>query len=170
MTQLNYETPPPEFEMHCPGCGHLVYGQNPLQTFFKCPDCGTEFIPPRGEQSDSRDVELSGLHIQNVSVLRRATYRTRSHFIIGSAASLVATVEMLLMLFRSWQYHTWLGAIASLCVGTALAVLFWHCLTRALQLTKELHESKLESPTEPQDFSKLGDGSQRIRDLENLVD
>jgi hypothetical protein len=169
VTELNDESQPPEFQMQCPMCGHLVNGQNPLQTLYQCPACNAEFLRPLADPTDSRDAELSGLHIQNVSVLRRATYRTRSHFIVGAAASLVAVFEMLLMLIRSYRYHTWLGAIASVCVGAALSMLFWLCLKRALQLTHELQESKLPSPIEPQDFSKLGDGSQRIRDLENLV-
>jgi hypothetical protein len=140
-----------------------------LQTLFKCPACNVEFIIPLGEASDGREDELSGLRIQNVSVLRRATYRTRSHFIVGSAASLVAVVEMLLLVTRSLRYHAWFSAFASFCVGVAVSMLFRHSLKRALQLTKELHESKIQTSTEPQDFSNLGDGSQRVRDLENLA-
>lgn len=169
VTQINDESPPPEFVAPCPTCGHQVSGKNALQTVYQCDACNSEFIVTLGEHFDSRDDELSGLHIQNVAVLRRATYRTRSHFIVGAAASLVAVAEMVLLLIRSIRLHSWLGAAASVCVGVMLSVLFRHCLTRAMQLTQELHDSRIPSPTEPQDFSKLGDGSQRVRDLENLI-
>ena len=169
MTQLNYETPPPEFELNCPACGQVVFGQNALQAMFKCPACGTEFLPPLGQVTDTREDELSALRIQNFSTLRRATYRSRSHFIVGAAATFIADVEMLMLISRSLPRRAWLNTFAALCVGVAMSMLFWHCVKRVMQLTKELRESKLESPTEPQDFSNLGDGSQRVRDLENLT-
>jgi len=172
VTQIDYESTPPEFAMPCPACGYHVPGQSALQTLYKCPSCDSEFIVPLGQpapQRPDRADELSGLRIRNVSVLRRATYRTRSHFIIGAAASFMAVVEMALLLVRSIRYRIWYSGFAAACVGVALAILCWHCIKRAMDLTRELRDSKLQLPDEPQDFSNLSDGSHRVRDLENLV-
>jgi hypothetical protein len=48
-------------------------------------------------------------------------------------------------------------------------MIFAIALRRITELTHEIRRSRLPEPTQPPDFSHLGDGSQRLRDLEAMT-
>jgi hypothetical protein len=167
VSQFEYESPS-EFVLPCPSCGHEVRGVSHLQTLYKCPACGTEFLAVGGVHSTADEETLNALRIRNVSLLRRSVFRTRSHFIVGASACIVALSEVVLIMLRGFRTRAWLTEITCIAAGFGLIILLKHCVARIVALGRELRDSKMQLPNEPQDFSNLSDGSQRIRDLENL--
>jgi len=168
VSELEHELPT-DFSMPCPSCAHDVRGVSRLQTLYKCPACGLEFLAIGGEHRTEDEEALNSLRIRNLALLRRSIFRTRSHFIVGASACVVALSELALIAFRGVQSRAWITGVACAAAGYGLVILLRHCIRRIIALGRELRDSKTHLPDEPQDFSSLGDGSQRVRDLETLV-
>jgi len=170
---------------HCPRCGteFQITATSPI---LQCPACGEQFFPPEpvGEfieatespgPKPSSEEELSGMRIRQISVMRRAAYRTRSYYIIGLGACVVIAIELCLMIVRSIRethlhFRTSsLFAFAAYClflIGAIAGGFFF--ARRLIELQQEIRQSLQKEPAAQPDFSSLQDGTQHIRELEQM--
>jgi hypothetical protein len=170
--------------VQCPSCGGNDVSSS-AHGIARCNQCGSEFLVQTDEptETDSAGVlayrapgaqhadeaELSELQIRYVSNLRRGAYRERSYWIIAAALCLVGAVKLLQIGLATW-WRGWILAGAGDVLGSvAAAMIFTVAARRIAALTREIRQSRLKDPTDPPDFSHLGDGSQRVRDLEAMT-
>ena len=171
----------------CPSCSERSEFEHvPGDGLLECPACGAQFFAPRdGAESDSgpdhgddeaefqgaedRSDELDGLRIRQLSALRRATSRQRSYVLIGWVACLVAVIQLLWMTVQHVRMAGWdrrpIAYLMFAAAGLLGSVLF---MRRAREYTRELSRSALTEPEAAPDFSTLSDGSQRVRNLEEM--
>jgi hypothetical protein len=124
---------------------------------------------PADRAGDFAD-ELDGLRIRQLSALRRGAYRARSYALIGVGACAVTGIQLLIMTVthvraRGWgMYPT--GYVLGACVAVMLAS---HFGRRVMELHREIKTPAPlpPAPAEP-DFSRLSDGSQQWKNLEDI--
>jgi hypothetical protein len=119
----------------------------------------------------ANDPELDGLRIRQLSTMRRAAYRSRSHAVVAMLVCVVAVVQAAIDLIGDvrhaaigWRIPVYLAFIVA---GTVGAIFF---ARRASALHREAKATRLQPPATPPDFSTLGDGSQRWPNLEDIHD
>jgi hypothetical protein len=122
-----------------------------------------------GEIDDDRSAELDGMRIQQLATLRRSAYRSRSYAVIAMLVCIIAMAQAALLLIQylmriGWGWQPILYAM----FVVAGAWGGWFFMRRAMALHREAKQSYLEFPTTPPDFSTLGDGSQRWKNLEEI--
>lgn len=163
----------------CPHCNQNVQVDDPQpQQMIVCPHCAQEFILPAFEpplQADATAVQSSGdelnaKRIQQFSLMRRATYRSRSYAIIAAAGCSAAVAQLGVMAVREVLWNGWslwpIGYIAS---ALAAALGAWHFIGQAIKLNQSIFEaSASKSLDTAPDFAKLSDGSQHASDLERI--
>jgi hypothetical protein len=118
---------------------------------------------------DHQDDELDSLRIRQFAALRRATYRSRSYAIIAAIACAGAALQLAWLATRhasivAWDWRPVLFAalaIASI-VGSSWFV------RRAIDLHRQAKQTLLPEPTSPPEFSKLSDGTQVAKNLEEM--
>lgn len=154
-TALDAEPAPQPQELLCPGCGEVVG------------------IPatdmPETDAAPGDESELDGLRIRQLAAGRRAAYRSRSYCVIAAVVCAVAVVQL-----------SWNGVLLLRATGVTLkpisyflfailaawgAVFF---LAKARLLHREARRSALPTTTTSPDFTPLGDGSQRWKNLEDV--
>jgi len=170
---------------HCPRCGteFQITATSPI---LQCPACGEQFFPPEPldepiENTESHEPkapseeELSGMRIRQISVMRRAAYRTRSYYIIGLGACVVIAIQLCLMIVRSFREVHLHFRTSSLFAFTAYCLFLVGAITggfffarRLLELQQEIRQSLQKEPAAQPDFSSLQDGTQHIRELEQM--
>jgi hypothetical protein len=137
----------------------------------QCPQCGQQFLPVEetGAVPVVDDDELSELRIRNISNLRRGAYRSRSWLIMATSVCIVAAAKFVQITVVAIRSRLYLAAIGdALCVVAAL-VMTSMIGPKIVALTREIRRSRLQvPPEEPPDFSRLGDGSQRWKKLDEL--
>jgi hypothetical protein len=121
--------------------------------------------------ADDRDDELSALRIRQLTTARRAAYRSRSYCVVGAIVCVVAFVQF-----------TWNGVAELRGAGLGvrpIAYVFaaplaawgaFYFFRKAMAFDREAKQSVLPEtppPGEP-DFSTLGDGSERWKNLEDI--
>jgi hypothetical protein len=146
----------------------------------QCPHCGHQFLPgieqgiASAEDQSAQvvqradDDELSELRIRNVSNLRRGAYRSRSWLIIALAVCAVAAVKLILITVVAVRHRWYVAAIGDGLSVVAAVILVTILVPKIAALTREIRGSRLQPPTDVPDFSNLGDGSQRWKDLDEL--
>jgi predicted nucleic acid-binding Zn-ribbon protein len=170
---------------HCPRCGN-EFQIAPTSPILQCPACGEQFFPPEPadepiENTKSPELkapseeELSGMRIRQISVMRRAAYRTRSYYIIGLGACAVITIELCLMIVRSIRETHLHFRTSSLFAFTAYCLFLVGAIAggfffarRLIELQQEIRQSLQKEPAAQPDFSSLQDGTQHIRELEQM--
>src|SRR4051794_39272905 len=115
---------------------------------------------PEPETLDYRSAGLDGLRIRQLSAMRRAAYRSRSHAVIAMLVCVVAAIQCAIFLVQHLR-HTGFGwrvilYAAIVVLGTYGATFFRR---RAIALHREATQTYLHDPTTPPDFSQLSDGS-----------
>ena len=170
---------------HCPRCGNefQITEQSPI---LQCPACGEQFFPPEPaevptettespEPKPSTEEELSGMRIRQISVMRRAAYRTRSYYIIGLGACIVIAIELCLMIVRSVrETHLHFGtarlyALVAYCLFLVCSIAGgFFFARRLLELQQEIRQSLQKEPSVQPDFSTLQNGTQHIHGLEQM--
>ena len=149
-----------------------------------CPRCGTEFFPPvleyqypidaadsdqEGDPDDADQEELSSLRIRQIAALRRGAYRSRSYCMIGAAALLATTIELIIMTVQRVRAAGWSWLPTLYAAAAALSFLgAWRLVVKIRSLSQEVRHTLLNEPTEPPDFTPLSDGSQHVKNLEEL--
>jgi hypothetical protein len=122
-----------------------------------------------GEMDDDRSAELNELRIRQLATLRRSAYRSRSHAVIAMLVCIVAMAQAAVLLAQHLIQigMGWRPVIYTMfVVGGAGGG--WFFARKAMVLHRETKQSYIQSPTEPPDFSTLGDGSQRWKNLEEI--
>jgi hypothetical protein len=164
----------------CPKCGNRVGGVSP-EGLGHCSNCGEQFLATVGElelgvetgvvegERANDDAELSELRIRNVSSLRRGAYRSRSYLIIAAGVCAVAAAKLIQMARLAWRGGLRLAAIGDALFAVAAIIGLVMIWRKIAVLTREIRASRLQDPQSPPDFSNLGDGSQRLRDLEAMT-
>jgi DNA-directed RNA polymerase subunit RPC12/RpoP len=173
----------------CPECGADVAAPEGSPAV-QCSQCGAQFFKP-GEAEDGqafelsdgsseslaadRDAELSRLRIRQFAVLRRAVYRSRSYFFMGVIVCLAAVIDLI------WTaIH--LAITTRLRTGPSSWLLFVGCVVlvvpalwgtryfagRIGETNRELESSAREEPGAEPDFSSLSDGTQQVKNLEEM--
>jgi hypothetical protein len=118
---------------------------------------------------DDHDAQLDSLRIRQVALLRRATYRSRSHAIIAAAVCAVAAVQvgwMAVEAVRAGQ-QVW-ASLGYLC--GAVGAVWGSCwfIRKAMRLQHETARLETPPPSGSPDFSTLRDGSDVVQRLENI--
>ena len=159
----------------CPSCSQPVeVPLGPEEQVATCPHCGSEFTVPaatsdeRSEPS-SREAELDSLRIRQLGAAKRAAYRSRSYAVIGVIFCAAAAGQLIWNAIARVRSTGWtIRPILFLVFAGLFVWLTIYLVRRAIELTREAKETRLEEPTAPPDFSHLSDGSQRWKDLENI--
>ncbi len=120
----------------------------------------------------SNDTHLNSNRIRQMAALRRAAYRSRSYCLIAIGACIVAAAELVFDAIRRLRQHPALSgiliAIAYFLAAALLIVLTRHFIRLAVRFHRESKKSILSDPAVPPDFSQLQNGSQVVKNLEDL--
>jgi len=147
---------------------------------FTCPRCARqEFVTIDDEDAsaeqrratlEARDEqELDGLRIRQLSALRRATYRSRSYAVVAAVGCAIGLAQLVVMArneYRAAGASGWLASYVALSIAAVFGGQYF--FRRAVELHREAKRSRLEPPLVPPDFSKLGNGADRWKDLEDV--
>ncbi len=118
--------------------------------------------------AEAQKHELDNNQIKKITHIRRTAVRSRGYLLVGSifcAALGVQTVWNSVGRFRSNENTI---AAAYLMAGAILFALAWKALVRAQHFKREADASALSDPKTPPDFSRLNDGSQSWKNLEDM--
>ncbi|HTL28204.1 MAG TPA: hypothetical protein VL282_03245 [Tepidisphaeraceae bacterium] len=167
---------PPEepADITCPACGASV-APDPDAIALHCGNCGHEFFidSSADEQSapaeEKRDEDaLDAVHIRQRLTLVRSAYRSRSYAIIAMCICAVLLVQAIITDIHQFRAGAMvpgsLYAIVALVAAYGTIAFF----RRALLFHREAKQTALHDPNSSPDFSNLGDGSQRWRNLEDI--
>jgi hypothetical protein len=132
-------------------------------------DYAGPFTP--NDRSDDASDELDGLRIRQLAALKRGAIRARSYALIGTVLAGVAVMKLVLMTIELVRARGWtLLPIAYILLACAALMLTVYLLRRAIKLHREANVPAPMPPTPPggPDFSKLSDGSQQWKNLEDI--
>lgn len=160
----------------CPNCDAPLEAELQTQAVqTDCPVCGRLILIPAIDGSthlpnnDAPDDQLSERRIRQIAAARKAVYRSRSYLLIGSAFCLVAGMQLLWFAVLNFAAQRLIGGALLAVGGAGLLAASVYFLITARQLKREAETTALPlSPTSP-DLSKLGDGTQQVRNLEDLT-
>jgi len=120
----------------------------------------------------SSDDHLNSTRIRQMAALRRAAYRSRSYCLIAIGGCIVGAAEFIFDAIRRLREHPGLSgiviAIAYFLAAAVLIVLTRFFVRLAARFHRESKESILSQPTAPPEFSQLQDGSQVVKNLEDM--
>jgi hypothetical protein len=118
------------------------------------------------------DDHLNSTRIRQMAALRRGAIRSRSYCVIALGGCVVGAAELVFDAFHRWpapvNLRGVLVAILYLFCAVALIVLAGYFLRLAIRLHREARRSSLPPVSTPPDFSQLQDGSQIVRNLEDM--
>ncbi len=176
-----------QHELSCPACGQPVERPDDMmQNLLVCLHCGHQFFieiaPPdeiavddetareelrrKVEAEQNRERDLDGMRIRALSTERRAMYRTRSFLIVAVFGCGFGIYLIVNELIHGQCTRLGQGAMVVLAIGCAMGIPFFGRKIASLQA--ELRKPVMSEPTEPPDFELLGDGSQTVRQLEEM--
>jgi hypothetical protein len=189
-------SPPPE-PIHCPHCGSATPAAlTDKPQIAICPQCAQAFVVPAldgstpvvaqvgvapaessfayddtaaAPGSSAREDDLDALRIRQIAAIKRTAYRTRSYFLIATVVCMVASARLLWIGYEGWSIpgqRKW--AMLEILAATVLFVLARRAFARSVYYKRESEKSALEEPDRPPDLSKLSDGSQRWKNLDNI--
>ncbi|HEX4053493.1 MAG TPA: hypothetical protein VHX86_04440 [Tepidisphaeraceae bacterium] len=120
----------------------------------------------------SADDHLNPIRIRQMAALRRAAIRSRSYCVIALGGCIVTAADFIFFGVRRLRSHpNTLGiliAVVYFFAAVALLILTRYCVHLALRFHREANQSALPPPVAPPDFSTLQDGSQVVKDLEDI--
>ena len=121
----------------------------------------------RGDQD--REEHLDALRIRQAAALRRSLYRGRAYAVVGALACAAVAAQCAWLAYGHVRAIGWGVRPLALVVPMfgAVVAAAW-CIRRAAALAREARATVIPEPTVPPDFSTLGDGSQRARNLEDV--
>jgi len=123
----------------------------------------------REEAVARRESELEGLRMRHVIVQRRAAARSRTYAILGAGVCAMGAIKLVIMAWQDGRAHGWgLWEVGFVAVAVVAVWGFWYFVGRAAYWGKESRAAVMPEPEVAPDFSTLGDGSQRARDLEDI--
>ncbi|MDB5171324.1 MAG: hypothetical protein JWN51_97 [Phycisphaerales bacterium] len=178
-------------EHSCPDCGQPVGESARVGPVLVCPHCGSQFFPPAPDEADEsgednsdspkrnahHEEELRELRIRQFSTLRRTAYRTRSYFVIGTAACLIVAIQLMIRGVQALHLVGWRGrpigyflAAGACLVGMVEFGIRVARVQRGINADLRARElEEIEAASREPDFTPLSDGSQQARNLEQMV-
>lgn len=155
----------------CPAChGEIeiageLHGQSVV-----CPHCGRLVLPQvQSEQDLSYRQELDAVHIRQVSQAKRATMRAASYAVAGAIACVVLAIEMLWRAALSYRAgEGWLRPILYVLGYDVFGLAGLWLWSKNRALARQGRQSQVAAPLTSPDFSTLGDGSQVVKNLEQM--
>ncbi|HEY0007908.1 MAG TPA: hypothetical protein VGB55_04205 [Tepidisphaeraceae bacterium] len=172
--------------LECPYCGAAVE-IDPSAPIQKCPTCAQEFLLDTDDEEARNRAALEVLeyratahherlddrHIRAVQLELRSLYRSRTWMLVLGFACLGGVGQMAWLAARNWEQLQSDRIVAYAVVLAGLAMIgFWSLgvanrYRRQAEAEAEAHRLKT-APTEPPDFSTLGDGSQFANRLDQM--
>lgn len=158
----------------CPACGEAVR-IDPTAISLHCTHCGHDFFIESDEEEHAapevqptNEAELDAARIRQRMTIVRSAYRSRSYAIIAMTICAVLAIQSILSAIARFRVRSLPLAFLYLLfalLGIAGTIYFFR---KAMALHREARQSLLDHPTAPPDFSDLGDGRDRVRNLENI--
>jgi len=164
----------------CPDCGGPgVQAATAMSNIARCQECGREFFAENGpvdpDESEPKtpsggiESEFDRIRIRQLSSMRRAIYRSRSHVLIASSVCVAAAAQCVYLAVRGVQAGGWSLAPVLLLLPVLPALIgAGFFARRAMAFHREARLTAQADPATPPDFSTLADGSQRASNLENI--
>jgi hypothetical protein len=181
----------------CPSCSEpIVLTEAPANGLVECPACGAQFFAaadPDDIEAEARaeaeaeaalgrrEAELSELHVRQISTLRRSMIRSRSYFITGAWACIIAAAELVwlaalrfgeLTADKASGIHVGITSyfipIAEVLCLVPAVLGSRYFFRRARQAAIELKATVMKDPETPPDLSTLGGGLEPWRGLEEM--
>jgi DNA-directed RNA polymerase subunit RPC12/RpoP len=160
----------------CPACGAEV-AIEPGASILQCPACNHQFFLKLSDEEIEAEAaapgptdepQLDALRIRQRTTMVRSAYRSRSYAIIATIVCTVLAVQSSIFAIHRFRAHSSPLAFLYLvfCLAGAWGAIFF--FRNALSLHREARKPSLDEPTAPPDFSDLGDGSDRVRKLEEM--
>jgi hypothetical protein len=113
--------------------------------------------------------ELDALRIRRWAALRRSAYRSRSYAVIAAAGCIGAAGELVYLAIPHLRAAGGIVWGILYLVGVVLLLVMAAYFGRlTLVYHRQARESALAPPAKPPDFSALCDGSQILKNLENI--
>jgi hypothetical protein len=112
--------------------------------------------------------DLDALRIKQIAKLRRAAYRSRGYLLIASVLCAALAGQMIWMGIGRYRNEARVLGAGLVLAALIVLALGWRAFGRARELKAEADKSVLEEPRTPPDFSKLSDGSQAWKNLEDV--
>ncbi len=112
--------------------------------------------------------DLDANQIRKITHRRRAAYRSRGYLLTGSIFAAALGIQLVWNSVGRFRGGYNVIAAAYVMAAAILFALAWRALLRAQQVKREADASALSDPKTPPDFSKLGDGSQSWKNLEDM--
>jgi hypothetical protein len=126
---------------------------------------------PDDPEDSARD-QLDAQRIRKMAALRRSAYRSRSYCLIVLGGCVAGAAEFIFKAVRRWPVPwSWRGFLIVafyLAAAIALLALSRRMIRLAIRFHREAKQTSLADPNTPPDFSTLQDGSQTVRNLEEM--
>jgi hypothetical protein len=118
------------------------------------------------------DDHLNSNRIRQMAALRRSAIRSRSYCVIAIGGCVVGAADFVFFAIRRLLGHpSTLGILIAITYFLAAAILLFssrYFVRLARRFHGQANQSAIPEPTMPPDFSKLQDGSQIVRNLEEM--
>jgi DNA-directed RNA polymerase subunit RPC12/RpoP len=178
------DSPSQPQRLRCPGCGEEVeVSAESAGELARCAYCNTDFFASKDQshlpvvddtKSDIAEIDRQNafdkLRIDNYAALRLSAIRARSLWLIGLCLAIFTEVSMLggaidyVRMSHRWGWWPSFELLIAVLAGR-IAFFAWR---RMQHFKREMDHSAIPEPDTPPDFSALGDGRDRWKDLENV--
>jgi len=115
---------------------------------------------------------LNSNRIRQMAALRRGAIRSRSYCVIALCGCIVGAAEFGFDAWKRWprpaNVRGVLVATVYVLCGVGLLLLGRYFFRLAMRFHGETRQSNLPNPQTPPDFSQLSDGSQIVKNLEEI--
>jgi len=125
-------------------------------------------LPVEDQPAPTKEDDLDEMRIRQITRSRRTAYRSRGFLLIGSVVCAVLAMQLIWISIGRFQEGLKVAGSAFVMAAMVLLALAWRALARAHQLKREAEASALSEPKTPPDFSRLNDGSQSWKNLEDM--
>lgn len=137
-----------------------------------CPHCGQMLVlddePAREAVAPAVADELEEVKIKRVVRDRRAMLRTRGYYLALMVGAWVGGAQAIWSAWGQRSSGQGLMLIAYAMIALACVLLGWEMWRRAREMSARLSAMKMPEPQKPPDFTGLSDGSQHVRNLEQM--
>jgi hypothetical protein len=178
--------PPATDPILCPNCGQpATIKTDDSGSVIHCPACDADFVATSGEQTDGcaveweeplptaegADDELDGLRIRKLVRARRSAIRARTYAVVILICSMFMAVQLILTDVQEVHLYGWdAWAILYTIFAGAMVITATVASRKAAALHRESNLSDMDEPERAPHFDDLSDGSQRVRNLEQIRD
>lgn len=163
----------------CDRCGAAMdVGRGPAG-IMECRACGAQMLAlteaidyASPDDAAAPTDRLNTLRVQKIASLRRSNDRVRRYFVIGATLCAVLAIQCIIWAIAEWRavgVNVPGVALLALAVAALIGGGFFFVQWRAMGKESRRLSNDGAPPLDPPDFSRLGDGSQRVKDLENIV-